>query len=68
MRLPTERGTGAGAARTKLPSLEGQRISTAQDYETRYWAHKFGVTAEQLQRAIRQVGNAAEDVRRHLGK
>ena len=45
-----------------------QRISTAHTYEVRYWARKFGVTAEQLQRAVRLVGDAVEDVRRQLGK
>jgi len=44
------------------------RINIHEDYEVRYWSHKFGVTPAQLQAAVRSVGVMAQDVARHLGK
>ena len=42
------------------------RIDVHQDYELRDWARKFGVTREQLEEAVRAVGNSAQAVERHL--
>lgn len=39
-----------------------------EDYEVRYWTHKFGVDREALQRAVDAVGNGAEAVEQELGK
>lgn len=44
------------------------RINVHEDYEVRYWTHKFGVTPDQLRAAVRTVGVMAHDVARHLGK
>jgi hypothetical protein len=43
-----------------------QRINTSQDYEVRDWAKKFGVSEEQLKAAVKQVGNQADAVEKHL--
>lgn len=32
------------------------------------WARRLGITPEQLQRAVRQVGPMVENLRRYLGK
>lgn len=44
------------------------RINVNEDYELRDWARKFGVSAEELKRAVQQVGDRADAVRQHLGK
>jgi Protein of unknown function (DUF3606) len=38
------------------------RIDIRDDYELRYWTKKLGVTKDQLEAAIREVGTNAEDV------
>ncbi|HEY0820463.1 MAG TPA: DUF3606 domain-containing protein [Rhizobacter sp.] len=43
-----------------------QRINVNQDHELRYWAQKFGASAEQLKKAVEKVGDRAEAVERHL--
>lgn len=44
------------------------RISMSEDYEVRYWMEALGLTKEELQRAVDQVGNGAEAVREFLKK
>ena len=44
------------------------RISMPEDYEVRYWTETLGVTKEELQHAVDQVGNGAEAVREFLKK
>jgi hypothetical protein len=44
------------------------RINVNEDYELRDWAKKFGVSPEELRRAVQQVGDRADAVRQHLGK
>jgi hypothetical protein len=44
------------------------RIDIHDDYELGYWTKKLGVTKEQLEAAIREVGTNAEDVAIALGK
>ena len=41
---------------------DAHRVNLNEEYELRYWTHKFGVTAEQLREAVQQVGPMAEDV------
>jgi hypothetical protein len=43
-----------------------KRISLSQEYEVRDWAKKFNVTPEQLEAAVRAVGNDAAAVEEHL--
>jgi len=42
------------------------RVNTEQEYEVRYWSEEFGVTAEELKRAVQAVGSSTERVREHL--
>jgi hypothetical protein len=44
-----------------------QRIDVNQDYELRDWSKKFGVTPEELKKAVAAAGTDAEAVERHLG-
>ncbi len=45
---------------------DSSRIAMGEDYEVAYWTDKFGVSREQLQRAVDAVGNSADAVERHL--
>ncbi|WP_322514202.1 DUF3606 domain-containing protein [Rhodopseudomonas palustris] len=44
------------------------RVNVHEDYEVKYWTQKFGVSADQLRRAVKAVGPMARDVARYLGK
>jgi hypothetical protein len=49
-------------------AADRKRINVNEDYELRYWTEKFGVSAEDLKRAVERVGPMADDVARALGK
>lgn len=57
---------------TDDPSLrgpaDGSRINVHEDHEVRYWTHRFGVTAERLEAAVKAVGVMVGDVEAWLGK
>jgi hypothetical protein len=42
------------------------RINVEQDHEVRYWSAKFGVSRDDLRRAIHQVGPMVKNVEQHL--
>jgi len=44
------------------------RINVNEDYEVRHWSKKFGVTQDQLKKAVGKVGTSAEAVKKHLGR
>jgi Protein of unknown function (DUF3606) len=44
------------------------RISLSENYEVRFWTHKFGVTAADLRDAVKKVGNSATAVEAELDK
>ena len=44
------------------------RIDVHQPHELRYWSKKFGVTEDELRKAVEQVGPMAENVEERLGK
>ncbi|MEO8278663.1 MAG: DUF3606 domain-containing protein [Ideonella sp.] len=52
--------------KTNTGAPDRQRIDLAEDYEVRYWASKFGVTAESLKQAVGEAGTWADDVQAHL--
>lgn len=45
---------------------DSARISMSEDYEVEYWTTKFGVSRDDLQRAVDSVGNGADAVEQHL--
>ena len=53
---------------TAQKALDRERIDVHEKYELRYWTQKFGVTEQQLEAAVREVGTNAEDVAIELGK
>jgi hypothetical protein len=44
------------------------RIAMGEEHEVRYWTETLGVTKEELQRAVDQVGHGADAVREFLKK
>jgi hypothetical protein len=44
------------------------RISLSEDYEVRDWSKKFGVSPEELKKAVKQVGSNTRDVEAYLKK
>jgi hypothetical protein len=54
--------------KTKTGTPDRDRINLSEDYEVQYWADKFGVTAEQLTKAVKKVGDAAKNVEEFLTK
>ncbi|HEU5295670.1 MAG TPA: DUF3606 domain-containing protein [Burkholderiaceae bacterium] len=42
------------------------RINVHEGHEVRYWARKFGVSAEMLMDAVQAVGDRADRVEQHL--
>ena len=53
---------------TKRGSPDRDRIDVNEEWELRDWSQKFGVSPDELKRAVQQVGDRAEAVRQHLGK
>ncbi|PYY13462.1 MAG: DUF3606 domain-containing protein [Acidobacteria bacterium] len=54
--------------KSKVGKQDRDRINVHQDYELRDWAKRFGVSKDELKKAVESVGNSAEAVRKHLGK
>ena len=53
---------------TKTGGADRKRINTREDFEVKHWSEKFGVSADELKRAVQKVGPMADDVARQLGK
>jgi hypothetical protein len=43
-----------------------KRISLKEDYEVRYWSQQLGVSPQELESAVKTVGNSAEAVAEHI--
>jgi hypothetical protein len=54
--------------KTKSGGQDRKRISLSEDYEVRDWAKRFGVTPEELKKAVGAVGNEAAKVEAYLKK
>ena len=52
--------------KSKTSGQDRTRINSAEDYELRDWASKFGVSVDQLKAAIQAVGDNASAVQAHL--
>jgi len=52
------------------PNIRGQqdrsRINVEQSHELRYWSQKFGVSEEELRKAVAAVGPMADAVEKRL--
>lgn len=51
------------------PKIPPDRSKIAMDHpdEVKYWSKHFGVTSDELRRAVEKVGNSAASVRKELG-
>jgi hypothetical protein len=52
--------------KSKTGGQDRRRINVNETYEVHDWSRKFGVGEAQLRDAVKQVGDRAEDVERHL--
>ncbi|HAK93348.1 DUF3606 domain-containing protein [Massilia timonae] len=52
----------------KRGQQDRSRINMHEEHEVRYWTDALGVTREELQRAVDQIGVSASAVREHLGR
>ncbi|MGY2199959.1 DUF3606 domain-containing protein [Pseudomonas gingeri] len=52
----------------KTGKPDRDKINIHESYELRDWSKKFGVSEEQLKKAVQTVGVSAEAVKKHLGK
>jgi hypothetical protein len=64
--LVVEKEQAMSDDKSQSQGQDRQRINVNQDYELRDWSRKFGVTPEQLKRAVAKVGDRADDVEREL--
>ncbi|MBL0726523.1 DUF3606 domain-containing protein [Piscinibacter sp. HJYY11] len=53
-------------SKEKSGGQDRKRININQDYEVRDWAKALNTTPEKLKEAVKQVGDRAEAVERHL--
>jgi Protein of unknown function (DUF3606) len=44
------------------------RINVEQDHELGYWSEKFGVSRDELRKAVEAAGPMAKDVQKHLNR
>jgi hypothetical protein len=44
------------------------RINVNEEWEVRHWTEALGVSREELERAVQQVGPSVDAVRQHLGR
>lgn len=51
---------------SKRGSADRNRISLGEAYEVNYWTKELGASREELEQAVKSVGNSAERVREHL--
>jgi len=50
----------------KSGQQDRSRINVHEEWEVRHWTEALGVTREELERAVSEVGVSAEAVRQHL--
>jgi hypothetical protein len=51
---------------TKRVMPDRSKITVTSENEIKYWIKHFGVTREELERAVERVGNSAASVRKEL--
>jgi hypothetical protein len=47
---------------------DASKVNVNEDWEVAYWTRKFGVTADQLKQAVKQVGTSADKLGQHFNK
>ncbi len=46
----------------KIGNPDRQRVNMSEKYEVENWTRKFGVSREELQKAVDKVGNESKDL------
>jgi Protein of unknown function (DUF3606) len=54
--------------KTKVGGQDRTRINVSEAYEVQDWSKTFGVSEDDLRKAVAEVGDKADDVRDFLGK
>ena len=54
--------------KTKVGTPDRELINVNEDYELQYWSEKFGVTRDELKKAVAAVGTSAKKVQAYLDK
>ena len=49
-------------------SPDRDRINVNEDYELQDWSKKFGITPDELKKAVKAVGTSAKEVEKYLKK
>ena len=52
---------------SKISRPDRSKINMNEDHEVRQWSKHWGVSKDQLQKAVDRVGNSAAQVRKELG-
>lgn len=52
--------------KSKVGGQDRRRINVNEDYELTDWARKFGVSKDELKRAVQAAGDSADKVEAHL--
>jgi hypothetical protein len=47
---------------------DASRVNVHEEWELKYWSEKFGVSKDQLKKAVAAVGTSANAVKNYLGK
>jgi ribosomal protein L11 len=47
---------------------DASKVNVGEVWEVAYWTKKFGVSADELKQAVKQVGTSAEALGQHFRK
>ncbi len=47
---------------------DASKVNVGETWEVAYWTKKFGVTADELKQAVKQVGTSADAIGKHFKK
>jgi hypothetical protein len=47
---------------------DDERMNPDQDHELAYWSQKFGLSRDELRKAVQAAGPMVKDVRQHLNR
>jgi hypothetical protein len=54
--------------KAKAGKVDRDRINTSEDYELNDWVKHFGVSKDEIKKAVKKVGPMVKDVERELKK
>jgi hypothetical protein len=60
--------SGTRVALKQTGRHDDERINPDQDHELAYWSEKFGVSQDELRKAVQAAGPMVKDVQRHLNR